>query len=168
MNQKSEISPAFGGQGNQKLKVLFLCVANSCRSQMAEGLTRHYLGEHFDAYSAGYMSTYVNPNAIKVMAEIGIDISGHRSKEVSEFHGQPFDIVITVCEEGDAACPVWLGEGNKVHLPFYDPVRASGTEEEVLAVFRRVRDEMKETLLVYLKDISNRECSVESYFNKLL
>jgi len=139
MNQQSEIRI-------QKLKVLFLCVANSCRSQMAEGVTRHFLGGQFEAFSAGTMATYVNPNAIKVMNEIGIDISHHRSKEVAEFAEQSFDLVITVCEEGDAACPVWLGGGNKVHIPFYDPVRARGTEEEVLTVFRRVRDEMKEKL----------------------
>ncbi len=144
-NRQSKIS-------NRKSRVLFLCVANSCRSQMAEGLTRHYLGENFEAYSAGYMSTYVNPNAIKVMSELGIDISHHRSKEVSELHGEKFDVVITVCNEGDALCPVWLGEGNKVHIPFYDPVQATGTEEEVLKVFRRVRDEMKETLFTYLKN----------------
>ncbi|MBI3189514.1 MAG: arsenate reductase ArsC [Ignavibacteriales bacterium] len=145
MNQQSEFS-------NQKLKVLFLCVANSCRSQMAEGLTRHFLGEQFEAFSAGYMSTYVNPNAIKVMSELGIDISHHRSKEVAEFHGQEFDVIITVCDEGDILCPVWLGEGNKVHIPFYDPVQAIGTEEEVLKVFRQVRDEMKQKLLTYLKN----------------
>ncbi|MBI3195414.1 MAG: arsenate reductase ArsC [Ignavibacteriae bacterium] len=147
MNQQFYPPQAGKEFSNQKLKVLFLCVANSCRSQMAEGLARHYLGERFDAFSAGYMSTYVNPNAIKVMAEIGIDISHHRSKEVSEFQGEKFDIVITVCDEGDVLCPVWLGEGNNVHIPFYDPVQARGTEEEVLAVFRLVRDEMKEKLL---------------------
>jgi arsenate reductase len=136
---------------NRKWRVLFLCIANSCRSQMAEGLTRHFLGEQFEAFSAGTIATFVNPNAVKVMAEIGIDISRHRSKEVTEFVGQSFDLVITVCEEGDATCPVWLGGGNKVHIPFNDPVRARGTEEEVLAVFRQVRDEMKEKLLGYLK-----------------
>ncbi len=153
-NSNQQFHPPLAGKEirNQKSRVLFLCVANSCRSQMAEGLTRHYLGEHFEVFSAGYMSTYVNPNAIKVMSELGIDISHHRSKEVSEFQGEKFDVVITVCDEGDASCPVWLGEGNKVHIPFYDPVQARGTEEEVLSAFRRVRDEMKETLLSYLKD----------------
>ncbi|TAK56641.1 MAG: arsenate reductase ArsC [Bacteroidetes bacterium] len=137
---------------NQKLKVLFLCVANSCRSQMAEGLARHYLGEYLDAESAGTIATFVHPNAIKVLAELGIDISKHRSKDVSEFYGQKFDLVVTVCDEGDERCPVWLGKGNKAHIPFYDPVKATGTEEEILQAFRNVRDDIRERLLSYLKE----------------
>ena len=135
-----------------KLRVLFLCVANSCRSQMAEGLIHHYLGEYFDVESAGYMATFVHPNAIRVMDEIGIDIREQRSKAVSEFYGQNFDIVITVCDEGDALCPVWIGDENKVHIGFPDPVKVKGTKEEVINVFRLVRDQMKEKLLKYLND----------------
>ena len=130
-------------ENKTKIRILFLCVANSCRSQMAEGLIRHYLGEYFDVESAGYMATIVHPNAIRVMDEIGIDIRKHRSKAVSEFYGQKFDVVITVCDEGDALCPVWIGNENKVHIGFQDPVRTKGTEKDVLDVFRLVRDKMK-------------------------
>lgn len=144
MKQESEVN-------NRKKHVLFLCVANSCRSQMAEGLARHYLGDQLEVESAGTMATYVHPKAIRVMAELGIDISHHRSKDVSELSGQSFDLVVTVCEEGDERCPVWLGVGNRVHIPFYDPVNARGTEEEVLTAFRTVRDEMKKLLLNYFK-----------------
>ena len=118
---------------------------------MAEGLTRYYLGEFVEPFSAGTFANSVNPNAVKVMAEIGIDISRHRSKDVAEFSGQSFDLVVTVCDEGDEQCPLWLGTGEKVHIPFYDPVQAHGSIDEILNAFRRVRDQMKETLLTYLK-----------------
>ncbi|MBI4810519.1 MAG: arsenate reductase ArsC [Ignavibacteriales bacterium] len=136
---------------NQKKRILFLCIANSCRSQMAEGLVRHYLGDYFYVESAGIIATIVNPNAIKVMDELGIDISGHRSKDLSEFNEHNFDIIITLCDEGDALCPEWFGGGEKVHIGFSDPIRAKGSEEEVLKVFRSVRDDMKKKLMSFLQ-----------------
>ena len=134
-----------------KLRVLFLCIANSCRSQMAEGLVRHYLGESVEAASAGTMETYVHPLAIQIMKEIGIDISNYRSKNMVEFVDRSFDFVITVCEESDSLCPVWIGGGEKIHIGFPDPVRVRGTQEERLSAFRTVRDDMKEKLISFLK-----------------
>lgn len=140
---------------NQKKRVLFLCVANSCRSQMAEGLVRYYLGDYVDVESAGTIATSVHPNAIKVMSEIGIDISNQRSKEMEEFTDQDFDMVITVCEESDSLCPLWIGAGEKIHIGFYDPVKAKGSKEDILNAFRKVRDEMTEKVINYLKSIIN-------------
>jgi len=138
-------------ESKSKLRVLFLCIANSCRSQMAEGLARHFLGEKFETASAGIMESYVHPKAIEVMKEIGIDISNHRSKNMVEFVNHSFDLVVTVCEESDSLCPVWIGAGEKFHIGFRDPVRARGTEEEVLNAFRSVRDDMKEKLISFLQ-----------------
>ncbi len=137
----------------RKLTVLFLCVANSCRSQMAEGLARHFLSDTVEAFSAGTFSTYVNPNAIKVMAELGIDISPQRSKDVSEFSGQSFDLAVTVCDEGAESCPVWLGHGKKIHKGFPDPAHTIGTENEILEAFRSTRDAMREQLLPFINDL---------------
>jgi len=136
---------------NTKKRILFLCVANSCRSQMAEGLVRHYLGDYFDVESAGIIATYVNPYAIRVMNELGIDISSYRSKDISEFNEHNFDIIITLCDEGDAVCPEWFGGGEKIHIPFIDPVKTKGTDEEITKAFRAVRDDMKEKLIPFLK-----------------
>ncbi len=138
----------------RKLSVLFLCVANSCRSQMAEGLARHFLSDTVEPFSAGTFATYVNPNAIKVMTELGIDISHQRSKDVSEFSGQSFDVVITVCDEGADSCPVWLGHGKKIHKGFTDPAHAVGTEDEILTAFRTTRDTMRDQLLPFIKDLT--------------
>jgi arsenate reductase (thioredoxin) len=135
---------------NTKLRVLFLCLANSCRSQMAEGIVRHFAGEKFIAESAGYMATYVHPDAIIVMKEIGIDISSQRSKGVSELYGRDFDIVITVCSENDVLCPVWYGPGERVNISFPDPVMIKGDRETVLKGFRAVRDAIKREILNYL------------------
>lgn len=135
----------------QKKSVLFLCVANSCRSQMAEGLVRHYLGGYFNVESAGIIATYVNPYAIKVMNELGIDISNQRSKDISEFNEHNFDIIITLCDEGDAICPEWYGGGEKIHMPFSDPIKAKGTDEEIMKVFRSIRDDMKEKIISFLR-----------------
>ena len=110
---------------------------------MAEGLVNHYLGEEWEAYSAGTNPAgYVHPLAVQAMAELGIDISHQRSKSAGEFRGLDFDDVVTVCDAAAENCPVWLGNGHKVHIGFEDPARASGSEEERLAVFRRVRDEI--------------------------
>ena len=133
-----------------KKKVLFLCTHNSCRSQMAEGLVNHFLGDHFEAFSAGTEATRVNPLAIRVLAELGIDISGHRSKTFAEFTGETFDYVVTLCGSASEQCPLFFGGVRRVHIGFDDPSRAAGSPEEVLGEFRRVRDEIKERLTDYL------------------
>lgn len=123
-------------------RVLFLCVHNSARSQMAEGLLRAFAGDRFDAHSAGNEATHVRPLAVLAMAEMGIDISGQRSKNVTEYAGQPFDYAITVCDESKEACPYFPGAGQQLHWRFDDPAAAEGSDEERLAVYRRVRDEI--------------------------
>jgi len=135
-----------------KKKVLLLCTHNSCRSQMAEGIVNHYMGDTFQAFSAGTEATRVNPIAIQVLAEIGIDISGHRSKTLDEFAGEKFDHVITLCGSANEQCPLFFGGVRRVHIGFDDPSRAEGTQEDILADFRRVRDEIKERLIEYLRD----------------
>ena len=122
-------------------RVLFLCVHNSARSQMAEGLLRTIAGGRFEAFSAGVEATEVRPLAIRAMAEVGIDISGQRSKTVQEFEGQAFDWVVTVCDDAKEACPYFPGE-RQLHWSFDDPSAAEGPEEERLEVFRRVRVEI--------------------------
>lgn len=133
-----------------KKKVLFLCTHNSCRSQMAEGLVNHYLGDRFEAYSAGTEATRVNPHAIAVLAEEGIDISGHRSKTLDEFAGERFDHVITLCGSANEQCPLFFGGVRRIHMGFDDPSRSTGSEEEVIKDFRRVRDELREKIGAYL------------------
>jgi arsenate reductase len=126
-----------------KKKVLFLCIENSCRSQMAEGILRHLKGSKCEVFSAGIKPSVVNPIAIKVMAEIGIDISGHRSKSIHEFQGMNFDFVITTCDGARETCPVFPGKARHLHLSFDDPAAVRGSEEEILSEFRTVRDEIK-------------------------
>src|SRR5690242_10777566 len=131
-----------------KKRVLILCTGNSARSQMAEGLLRHEAGDAFEVESAGTKPGTVRPEAIKAMQEVGIDISGHRSKHVDEFEGQHFDYVITVCDNAKESCPVFFGAAKRLHQSFEDPPPPSvGTDEERMAVFRRVRDQ----LCTYLK-----------------
>jgi arsenate reductase (thioredoxin) len=127
-------------------RVLILCTGNSARSQMAEGLLRHDAGDRFEVYSAGTIRSFVRPQAIAAMEEIGIDISGHRSKSVDEFTGQEFDYVITVCDNAKESCPIFPGNTQRIHWSFDDPAEAEGSEEDKLAVFRRVRDEISERL----------------------
>lgn len=130
-----------------KLKVLFLCTGNSCRSQMAEGWTRYLKGDLIEPYSAGIEIHGLNPLAVKVMAEAGVDISGQRSKSVSELKDVPVDIVVTVCDHANETCPMWLGRKAKVvHVGFDDPpklAKDAKTEEEALGHYRRVRDEIR-------------------------
>jgi len=127
-----------------KPAVLILCTGNSCRSHLAEGILRHLAGDLFDVYSAGSNPAgYVHPKAIAVMKEIGIDISGHTSKHMSQFLNQKIDTVITVCGKADQACPMFPGQVNRYHWGFDDPAHAQGTEEEILSVFRHVRDQIK-------------------------
>ena len=130
-----------------KKTILFLCTGNSCRSQMAEGWARYLKGDVIDAYSAGIATHGLNPNAVKVMAEAGVDISGHVSKNVSDLTAVPFDYVVTVCGHANESCPMWLGNKAKViHVGFDDPpqlAKTAKTEEEALGHYRRVRDEIK-------------------------
>jgi arsenate reductase (thioredoxin) len=135
---------------SDKKRVLILCTGNSARSQMAEGLLRHDAGELFEVESAGTKATFVRPEAITVMHELGIDISKHRSKNVEEFDGQHFDYVITVCDNARETCPVFFGKAAKLHHSFDDPATLRGSQEERLAGFRRVRDHLRK----YLRDFS--------------
>jgi arsenate reductase len=128
------------------LKVLFLCTENACRSQMAEGLMNHDLAGKVKAFSAGVRPSRVNPRAIQVMAELGIDISQHRSKSVDDLKGEQFDLVITVCDNAAKQCPMFPGQAEILHVGFPDPATATGTEAEILAVFRAVRDDLRKRL----------------------
>ena len=123
--------------------VLFICTHNSARSHMAEGLMNALYGDRYLAFSAGTEPSEVNPYAVRVMQEIGIDISGHRSKSVDEFLDQDLDYVVTVCDRAKESCPFFPGGRKPMHKGFQDPSSAAGTEEEKLAVFRRVRDEIR-------------------------
>jgi len=137
-----------------KKRVLFLCSGNSARSQMAEGLVNHFLGDRWEAYSAGTAPTgHVHPLAIQAMAELGIDISRQRSKSVDEFRDTDFDLVITVCDQAAQNCPLWLGPGQVKHMGFPDPAAATGSEAERLEVFRQVRDGLRQEVSHYLKEI---------------
>lgn len=131
---------------NNRKRVLILCTGNSARSQMAEGLVRHFAGDRFEVASAGVSPTQVRPEAIAVMRELGIDISRHRSKSVDEFAGQQFDYVITVCDNANEQCPIFPGNTTRIHWSFDDPAAAEGDEQSRLAVFRRVRDEIRAQL----------------------
>lgn len=133
-----------------KPTILILCTGNSCRSHLAEGILQKALGDVYDVRSAGSKPAgYVHPLAIRVMKEIGIDISNHQSKHLNEFLQQPIETVITVCGNADQACPIFPGQVNRYHWGFDDPAHATGTEEDKLAVFRRVRDEIKSVFEAY-------------------
>jgi len=127
----------------EKIKILFLCTGNSCRSQIAEGWARHLKGSVIDAYSAGIRPIGVSSRAIKAMAEEGVDISMHKSKHVDKFSGIDFDYVITLCDNAYENCPVFSGKTRIVHKPFDDPYFASGSEKEIMATFRKVRDDIR-------------------------
>lgn len=134
----------------QPTRVLILCTGNSARSQMAEGLLRHDGGDRFEVFSAGTKPSLVRPEAIEVMQELGIDISGHRSKSVDEFSGQEFDYVITVCDNARESCPVFPGRTRRIHWSFEDPAEIEGDEATRIAVFRRVRNEIREQLAGFI------------------
>jgi arsenate reductase (thioredoxin) len=136
---------------SEKKRVLVLCTGNSCRSQMAEGWIRHDLGDQVEAYSAGTHPCFVHPLAVCVMAEAGVDLSDHRSKSLSEFLGQPFDLVITVCDSARDACPRFSGAVRMVHEPIPDPVAFVGSDEEVVEKFREARDLIRATLVPLVK-----------------
>lgn len=130
--------------------MLFLCTANSCRSQMAEGIANHLFGDRVQAFSAGTEASFVHPLAVEVLKEIGVDISQQQSKNLSVFDGQSFDEVITLCGGANETCPLYIGGVKRRHRGFDDPAKAAGAGEEVLREFRRVRDEIKEMLMTLL------------------
>jgi len=127
-----------------KTRVLFLCTHNSARSQMAEGLLRHLAGDRFEALSAGTEATHVRPLAIRAMGELGVDISGQESKTLDRYLREPFDYVITVCDDANEACPFFPGAAERLHWSFEDPSKATGSEGERLEVFRGVRDRIRD------------------------
>ncbi len=136
-----------------KKRVLFLCTGNSIRSQMAEGLVNHFLGDKWEARSAGIVPLgYVHPLAVQAMAELGIDISAQRSRSAEELLDADFDSVITVCDQAAKDCPLWLEPGRVVHMGFPDPFYAIGTEEERLTFFRQVRDDIRQRVLAHLEE----------------
>jgi arsenate reductase len=142
---------------SSKLKILFLCTGNSCRSQMAEGWARKLKGDTIDAHSAGVEPHGMNQRAVRVMAEAGVDISSHRSKHVDELREITFDYVITVCGHADETCPAFAGKTKRIHVPFDDPpklARDARTEEDALVFYRRVRDEIR-TFVETIEDTVN-------------
>ncbi len=139
-----------------RLKVLFLCTENACRSQMAEGLVNHDLAGQVQAWSAGVRPSRINPRAVQVMAELGIDISRQQSKSVDDLAGKKFDLVITVCDQAREQCPIFPGETEVRHVGFPDPAQATGSEAEILAAFRQVRDALREQLMPLLRGKSQR------------
>jgi arsenate reductase len=141
----------------QARRVLFVCTHNSARSQMAEGMLRTWGGHGFEAHSAGTEASRVRPEAVAAMAEIGIDISGHRSKSVEEYLGQTFDWVITVCDQARQNCPVFPGVEQTGHWSVEDPSEATGSEEQRLAVFRRVRDDLRNRIHVFILAASRED-----------
>ncbi len=148
-----------------KRRVLFLCTGNSARSQMAEGLVNHFLGDRWEAFSAGtHPAGYVHPLAVQAMEELGIDISHQRSKSVETFLGQSFDVVITLCDSAARNCPAWLGPGKAIHMGFPDPATADGITEDRLEAFRRVRDGIRERVLKYLEEVEEQEPTAPGFW----
>lgn len=131
----------------ERRRILFLCTHNSARSQMAEGLLRHLAGNRVEAFSAGTEATHVRPLAIAVMQETGIDISGQESKTLEQYLGDPFDAVITVCDQANESCPVFFGAQERLHWSFPDPSQVHGTEEEQRTAYRQVRDAIRERIM---------------------
>ena len=134
------------------MRVLILCTGNSARSQMAEGLLRHDGGAGFEVFSAGAKPSHVRPEAIAAMHEIDIDISGHRSKSVDELAGQAFDYVITVCDKAKESCPIFPAATKRIHWTLDDPAAFQGSEEQKLAEFRRVRDQLRSLLRQFAQE----------------
>lgn len=134
-----------------KKKILFLCTGNSARSQLAEALMRHYRGDEFDVYSAGTEPKGVHPKTVQVLQEIGIDASGHKSKRIQELPVTDFDYIITLCDAAAQNCPVFVGRGIKLHREFEDPAAVSGSDEETLQAFRKIRDKIRNFVLSFEK-----------------
>jgi arsenate reductase len=137
-----------------KKRFLILCTGNSARSQMAEGLLRHDAGRRFDVFSAGTKPSHVREEAIAVMRELGIDISGHRSKSIDEFAGQSFDYVLTVCDNAKESCLIFPGNTATIHHAFEDPAAFQGSDQDRLALFRRVRDQIRQYLRTDVEALS--------------
>jgi len=139
------------GMAHIKRRVLFLCNGNSCRSQIAEAIVNTQLSEDWQAFSAGVQPTgFIHPFSLRVLTEIGISHEG-RSKSVDEFRNQSFDVVITLCDEAAESCPLWLGRGKRVHIGFPDPAKATGSDGEIIAVFRKIRDDITKQVLEFLR-----------------
>ena len=138
------------------MRILVLCTGNSARSQMAEGLFRHEGGGKYEIFSAGTKPTAVRPEAIAVMLELGIDISGHRSKSIEEFAGQTFDYVVTVCDNARDNCPIFPGAAERLHWSFEDPATVEGSETERLAAFRSARDGIHERVKAFVNQHPRR------------
>ena len=136
---------------SERKRVLILCTGNSARSQMAEGLLRQLAGDRFEVESAGVSPTRVRPEAITAMRDLGIDISSHRSKSVDEFSGQDFDYVITVCDNANEQCPIFPASTTRIHWSFEDPAATTGDEQTRLVVFRRVRDQIRDRLRLFVE-----------------
>lgn len=135
-------------------KVLILCTGNSCRSQIGEAVVKHHLSDRWQAFSAGTQPAgYVHPMAVQALAEIGIQHEGE-SKSVDAFRGEAFDAVITVCDDAAENCPVWLGLGIRKHIGFPDPAKVEGTDEEKMAAFRQVRDDIRTKIVAYLETLA--------------
>jgi len=144
----------------EKQTVLILCTGNSARSQMAEGILRNLAGDRFAVASAGVAPKKVRPEAVKVMDEIGIDISSHRSKSLDEFLSDRFDYIITVCDNANESCPVFPGHATRIHWSFDDPAAVEGTEQERLAAFRAIRDQIRDRLVEFASsDFQDRTVS---------
>ena len=135
----------------RKRSVLFLCTGNSCRSQMAEGLLRQVAGDRFDVFSAGTRPAGLNPDSVRAMQEVGIDIAGHRSKCVDEYAGREFDFVITVCDAARQSCPVFPSAAVRLHWDLEDPAAARGSDDERMHVFRSIRDEIAGRIREFLE-----------------
>lgn len=149
---------------SEKLRVLFLCTGNSCRSQMAEGWARHLKGDVIEAYSAGIETHGLNPNAVKVMAEAGVDISGHKSQHIGEFKEVKLDVVVTVCGHAHETCPFFPGYCRVIHVGFDDPpkmarelAKQGASEEEQMDCYRKVRDEIRAFVETLPEGVSNKE-----------
>lgn len=140
-----------------KKRVLFLCTSNRCRSQIAEAVVNQDLGDRFEAFSAGTAPKTPHPLALRVLAEIGIELPNARSKHMDEFAGQSFDFVITLCDNANETCPLFLGNARQAHVGFEDPDNTEGTDEEKIAVFRRVRDEIRDKVETFLKQEHDSE-----------
>lgn len=140
----------------QAIRILVLCTGNSCRSQMAEALFRDFGAGRIEAFSAGLKPKVVHPKAIQVMQELGIDISHQKSNHLSDYLGERFDYVITVCDNAASNCPVFPGEAERLHWPFDDPDNATGNEDEILRAFRRVRDEIAARIKDWVKQRDER------------
>jgi arsenate reductase len=146
----SEIDPLIR---RPKIKVLFLCTNNACRSQMAEGMLRHQAGDRFDVFSAGIEPTEVHPIAIKAMEEMGVDISGQRAKSAMEFLDQEFDYVITVCDRAKQTCPVFPGKYEKIHWDMKDPDSVTGSGREKLEAFKKARNQIQANIIRFVKSL---------------